>query len=151
MSETRTAAPAKTPSARLAQVRSASVGLVLMLIIEFVLGIVYNLYGSMPPAGKSIGLFSNGWLVVHEIMAILVLAAAIDLVIRAMRTGHGRAKAMSWVGLIAVIAAIGAGLGFTRNGDDGASLGMSLAFAVALTCYVLNIVRLPADSSGAGS
>jgi hypothetical protein len=144
MSDTRTADAVVTPAAKLARVRMASLGLVTMLIIEFVLGMVYNLYGTAPTATKAIGLFSNGWLIVHEIMAVLLLAAAVMLVVRAMGTGSGLAKVTSWIGLIAIIAAIGDGIGFTRNGDNGSSLGMSLAFAIALSCYVVNLARLPA-------
>jgi hypothetical protein len=151
MSDTRTAAPATTPAAKLARVKGASIGAVFMLVIQFILGIVYSLYGTMPAAGKSVGLFSNGWLIVHEIMGILLLAAAIQLVVRVMGTDSGFAKAMSWIGLIAIIGAFGAGVSFTRNINNGASLGMSLAFAVALVCYVLNIVRLPWETPGAGS
>lgn len=150
MSDTRTAA-AMTPTAKLARARSQSVGLVFMLIIQFILGIIFNLYGSMPDTGKSFGLFSNGWLIVHEVMGVLLLLAAIGLVAVAMRTGSGLAKATSWIGLLGIIAAIGAGIGFTRSVSNGNSLGMSLAFAVSLTCYVINIVRLPGESPGAGS
>ena len=39
---------------------------------------------------------------------------------------------MSAVGLLAILAAGFAGIGFIGNGADGASLGMSLAFAVSL-------------------
>jgi hypothetical protein len=149
MSETRTAA---TPTAaQLARVRSQSVGLVFMLIIQFILGIIFNLYGSMPDNGKSFGLFSNGWLIVHEIMGVLLLLAAIGLVAAAMATGSGLAKVMSWIGLIGIIAAIGAGIGFTRSVGNGNSLGMSLAFAVSLACYVINVARLPGESPAAGS
>ena len=146
MSDARTAAPAETPgAARLAKtqkVQRASSGLVFMLILEFILGIVYNLYGSMPTSTKSIGLFSNGWLIVHEIMAILLVLAAIQVVVMAMGSGSGLAKVTSWVGLIGIIAAIGAGMSFTRNGAAGASLGMAIAFAVSLACYVVNLTRL---------
>ncbi len=146
MSETRTAT-ATEPTAKLARVRSQSVGLVFMLIIQFVLGIIYNLYGSMPANRKSIGLFSNGWLIVHEIMGVLLLLAAIGLVATAMRSGIGLAKATSWIGLIGIVAAIGAGIGFTRSVGNGNSLGMSLAFAISLACYVINLARLPSGES----
>ena len=49
---------------------------------------------------------------------------------------------MSALGLLAILAAGFAGIGFIGNGDDGASLGMSLAFAVALTAYVVLIFAL---------
>jgi hypothetical protein len=65
----------------------------------------------------------------------------------AMGSGSGLAKGTSWVGLIGIIAAIGAGMSFTRNGASGASLGMAIAFAVSLACYVINLTRLrPAES-----
>jgi hypothetical protein len=147
MSDTRTAGAAVTPPAKLARIRMASLGLVVMLIIEFVFGIVYNLYGTAPTATKAIGLFSNGWLIVHVIMAILLVVAAVMAVVRAMDTSSGLAKATSWIGLIAIIAAIGAGLSFAHDGSNGASLGMSLAFAIALACYVVNLARLPAGES----
>jgi hypothetical protein len=152
MSEARTAAAATTtPAAKLARVKGASIGAVFMLILQFILGILFNLYGNAPASGKSFGLFSNGWLIAHEILGILLLGAAIGLVARSMGTDSGFAKAMSWIGLIAIVVAFGAGVGFTRNVDNGSSLGMSLAFAIALACYVLNIVRLPWETSGAGS
>ncbi|MBV9449661.1 MAG: hypothetical protein JO345_27585 [Streptosporangiaceae bacterium] len=147
MSETRTAAAPTPTAAKLARVRSQSMGLVFMLIIQFILGIIYNLYGSMPADGKSIGLFSNGWLIVHEIMGVLLLLAAIGLVAASMGTSSGLAKATSWIGLIGIIAAIGAGIGFTRSVGNGNSLGMSLAFAIALACYVINLARLPSGES----
>jgi len=134
-----------TPTARLARVRMASVGAVFMLIIQFILGILYNLYGTAPASGKPVGMFSNGWLVVHEIMAVLLVVAGIGLVIRAMGTSSGLAKATTWTGLVAIILAIGAGIGFIRDGASGSSLGMSLAFAIALACYFINVVRLPSE------
>jgi hypothetical protein len=133
-----------TAGAKLARVRQASMGAVFMLIIQFILGIVFNLYGTMPDTGKSFGLFSNGWLIVHEIMGVLLLGAAIGLVVRSMGTSSGLAKATSWIGLVAIILAIGAGVSFTRKVDNGTSLSMSIAFAIALACYVINLFRLPA-------
>ncbi len=148
MSEARTAAPAEAPAeAKLAQIQRASGGLVFMLIVQFILGMVYNLYGTAPTSKKPIGLFSNGWLIVHEIMAVLLVVAAIQLLVVAMGSGSGLAKVTSWVGLIGIIAAIGAGVGFTRNGAAGGSLGMAIAFAVSLACYVINLTRLRAAGS----
>jgi hypothetical protein len=125
------------------RLRMASLGVVSMLILEFILGIVNNLYGATPALGKPIGLFSGGWLAVHVILGILLVLAAIMQVVRAIRAGHQLVLWMSVIGLIAIIAAIGAGVSFTRDGASGASLGMSIAFAVALSCYVVNLVVLP--------
>ena len=135
---TRTAGP--SPASRLARVRMASFGAVTMLIIEFVLGMIYNLYGTAPTASKSIGLFSSPVLALHVVMSILLLVAAVILLVRAIGARHRLTIWMSALGLAGIVAAGFAGLGFTHNGAAGASLGMSLAFAVSLACYVMIIL-----------
>ena len=134
----RTAGPSR--AGRLARVRMASFGAVTMLIIEFILGMIYNLYGTAPTASKSIGLFSSPVLALHVVMSILLLVAAVMLLVRAIGARHRLPIWMSALGLVAIIAAGFAGEGFTRNGAAGASLGMSLAFAVSLACYVMIIL-----------
>ena len=113
-----------------------------MLIIEFILGIAYNLYGTAPTADKSIGLFSSPVLALHVILAILLVIAAVGQLIRAIGTRHRLAIWMSAVGLLGILGAGFAGLGFTSKGAAGASLGMSLAFAVSLACYVVLVFAL---------
>jgi len=135
---TRTAGPSR--ASRLARVRMASFGAVTMLIIEFILGMIYNLYGTAPTASKSIGLFSSPVLALHVVMSILLLVAAVMLLVRAIGARHRLTIWMSALGLAAIVAAGFAGLGFTHNGAAGASLGMSLAFAVSLACYVVIIL-----------
>jgi hypothetical protein len=142
MSETETAAAATTAAASLDRLKGASVGAVFMLVLQFILGIVYNLYG---PAitSKGVGVFSNGWLILHEIMAILLLAVAIRLVLLAFQAKHRVVRLTSSLGLLGVVLAIGAGVSFLNSGAGGASLGMSLAFSLALACYVINLMVLP--------
>jgi len=155
MSDTHTATHAagsrgRTPASRLARLRISSLGAAIMLIIEFILGIVYNLYGTAPTADKSIGLFSSPVLALHVILAILLVIAALGQLIRAIGTRHRLAIWMSAVGLLGILGAGFAGLGFTSKGAAGASLGMSLAFAVSLACYVVLVFALappPASST----
>ena len=141
----RTAGPSR--AGRLARVRMASFGAVTMLIIEFILGMIYNLYGTAPTASKSIGLFSSPVLALHVVMSILLLVAAVMLLVRAIGARHRLPIWMSALGLVAIIAAGFAGEGFTRNGAAGASLGMSLAFAVSLACYVVIILASASPST----
>jgi len=149
MSETHTATPAAGPTqaSRLVRLRMSSLGLVTMLIIEFILGIIYNLYGTAPTAAKSVGMFSSPVLALHVILGILLLIAGIGQLIRAVGTRHRLAVIMSAVGLLGVLGAFFAGLGFIGNGAAGASLGMSLAFAVALAASVVLVFALPSPSS----
>jgi hypothetical protein len=157
MSETHTAttsgrrAAGQDPAARVARLRMSSLGLVVMLIIEFILGMIYNLYGTAPTSTKSIGLFSSPDLALHVILGILLFIAALVQVIRAVGARHALSIWLSAVGLLSIIGAGFAGLGFTGSGANGASLGMSLAFAVALACYVVLVFALPPSAAAASS
>lgn len=127
---------------RLTRLRMSSLGLVSMLIIQFILGMIYNLYGTAPTSAKSVGMFSSPVLALHVILFFLLVIAAVAQLIRAVGTRHPLTLWMSALGLLAILAAGFAGIGFTGNGDAGASLGMSLAFAVALAAYVVLVFAL---------
>jgi uncharacterized membrane protein HdeD (DUF308 family) len=148
MSQTHTAAPAgQDQAARLARLRRSNLGILIMLIVQFVLGMIYNLYGTAPTSTKSIGLFSSPDLALHVILGILLLLAAVGQLVQAIRARHAPSLWLSAVGLVSILGAGFAGLGFTGSGAAGASLGMSLAFAVALACYVFLVFALPSSSS----
>jgi hypothetical protein len=125
----------------------ASFGAVTMLIIEFILGMIYNLYGTAPTATKSIGLFSSPVLALHVIVAILLLIAAVMLLVRAIGTRHRLTIGLSVLGLVGILAAGFAGLAFTSKGAAGPSLGMSLAFAVSLASYIVIILMIPSSTT----
>jgi hypothetical protein len=149
MSQTHTVtgAAGQTQASRLARLRLSSLGLVTMLILEFILGIVYNLYGTAPTSTKSIGLFSSPVLALHVVLAILLVIAAVMQLIRAIGARHRLTIWMSAIGLLGILAAGFAGLGFTGSGAAGASLGMSLAFAVSLAAYVVLVFALAPSST----
>jgi hypothetical protein len=153
MSETHTTARVTGPAqaSRLVRLRLSSLGTVIMLILEFILGIIYNLYGTAPTSAKSIGLFSSPDLALHVILGILLFIAALGQLIRAITVRHPLSIWMSAAGLLGILGAGFAGLGFAGSGASGASLGMSLAFAVALACYVVLVFALPSSASSAGS
>jgi hypothetical protein len=155
MSETHTAtsrrhAAGQDRTERLARLRRSSLGAVVMLIVQFILGMIYNLYGTAPTSTKSIGLFSSPDLALHVILGILLFLAAIGSLVQALRVRHSLSIWLSAVGLLSILGAGLAGLGFAGSGAAGASLGMSLAFAVALACYVILVFALPSSAS-AGS
>jgi heme A synthase len=129
---------------QLERVRMASFGALTMLILQFVLGTAYNLYGTAPTAKKSVGLFSSPLLAIHVILGILLIIAAAFLVFRAAqaRAGSGAVLAASILALLAILAAAGDGSAFANNGDNGASLGMAIGTAIAMLCYAANLVIL---------
>jgi hypothetical protein len=127
---------------KLTRLRGSSIGLVAMLVIMFILGMIYNLYGTAPTSKKSIGLFSSPTIALHVILGLLLFLAAVAQLIRAIGARHSLTIWLSAVGLVSIIGAGFAGLGFAGSGAASASLGMSLAFALALVCYVALLVVL---------
>jgi hypothetical protein len=153
MSETHATARAagQAQASRLVRLRLSSLGAVIMLIVQFVLGIVYNLYGTAPTSTKSVGLFSSPDLALHVILGILLFIAALGQLIRAIAVRHPLSIWLSAVGLLSILGAGFAGLGFAGSGASSASLGMSLAFAVALACYVVLVFALPSSAPPSSS
>ncbi|MBV9855668.1 MAG: hypothetical protein JOY82_14340 [Streptosporangiaceae bacterium] len=142
MSTTTTRETGRAGGQQAERIGRASFGLVMMLIIQFVLGTAYGLYGTAPTARKSIGIFSSPLLAVHVVFGILLILAAIDLLVRAIRAKIQVAVITSVTGLLSIIAAAAAGSAFTRDGAIGASMGMAVATAVALACYAINLRAL---------
>ncbi len=124
------------------RIRMASFGALTMLIIQFVLGTAYSLYGTAPASGKSVGMFSSPLLAVHVILGILLVIAAIMLVVRAVQARHAPSIATTVAGLLVILGAFGAGSSFTKDGSNGASLAMAVLAAVAMLCYAANLVIL---------
>jgi heme A synthase len=127
----------------LERVRMASFGALTMLILQLVLGAAYNLYGTAPTAAKSVGMFSSPLLAIHVIVGILLIVAAAVLVFRAVQAKAGAVLTASVIGLVAILAAAGAGSSFAHDGANGASLGMAIGTAVAMLCYAANLVIIP--------
>ena len=74
------------------------------------------------------------------IVALVLLGASISALVRAIRAR--RVIVPTAIGLAAVLAAATAGATFTSTQNNGASLVMALAAAVALVSYVAVIFHL---------
>jgi heme A synthase len=136
--EDRIAVPAKAAN----RIRMASFGALTMLIIQFVLGAAYGIYGTAPTSAKSVGMFSSPLLAVHVILGILLVIAAVMLVVRAVQAKATVVIVTTVVGLLAILGAFGAGSSFTHDGSNGTSLAMTILCAVAMLCYTANLVVL---------
>jgi hypothetical protein len=143
-------APAQ-PGRRLSALRRASLASLVMLIVQFGLGVGVNLYVSLPAAGsggrKISQAFTNGpALALHVVLGLLLVLAAIGLLVQAIMARNGRVIALAVVGLLAILGAAMQGFSFVHKSTNAASMGMAVATAVAMLCYVavLFIVREPA-------
>jgi hypothetical protein len=130
-------ATAEDPARTMARLTGSSMGALVMLIIQFVLGVGVNLY--IHPAKGGIGkAFSNGpLLALHAVLGLLLILAAIDLLVRAIMARHRAVIVASAVGLLAIVGAAFNGIGFLKNGQNGQSMGMAVATAVAMLSYAV--------------
>ena len=147
-----TTASAGLPARQLRSLRGASFGALVMLIAQFAIGAVVNLYATVPAADKGSGFFgaigkalSNGpaSLAAHAGLGLLIVVAAVALVIRAVMARHTPTIVVSVIGLLAIVAAAVYGARFVSDGGPAsASLAMALAAAVAMLCYGISLFVL---------
>lgn len=138
----RTAAAA---APRLVALRANCTSAGVLLITEFALGAGVNLYVVLPGHGSFLPtVFSSAALAAHAIVGVLLLAAAIGALVRALRVRRG--VVFTSTGLAAVLAAWIAGAVFVSDQGKGASLSMALATAVAMLCYLAAVFSLRAPA-----
>jgi hypothetical protein len=132
---------AASSTGRLNALRGNCMGAAVLLIIQFAIGIAVNLYVTVPQ-GKSFfsAVFGSATLAAHAIVALVLLGAAIAALVRAIRART--AVVLTSLGLAAILVAAASGSSFVGDGSNGSSLGMALATAVALFCYVAAVFRL---------
>src|SRR5215472_17458737 len=133
---------ARTTESRQTGLRRASLAILIVLIIQFALGIGVNLYVTLPNAGDPGhgSWFSNGpLLAMHAAIGMFLILAAIFVVVRAIMARNATLIVTSVPGLMAIVLAAFFGSGFTKNLTDGYSLGMAVAFAAALACYIIGL------------
>jgi hypothetical protein len=145
MSTIRSSETAQASAPRVTRIWTASYALVLMLIIQYALGIAYNLYGTAPTATKKVGAFSSPLLAIHVIMGLLLIITSIYLVVISIKSRNNLAVLTSFLGMLSLIAAGVSGSSFSENGKVGWSMAMGMTTAVALLCYVLNMRVLRAN------
>jgi hypothetical protein len=144
---------------RTGMMRRTSLGMAIGLLVQYGLGMVVNLYVTVPRQDEGGGFLTaigralaNGpvALGVHTALGLLLIVGAVSLVIRAVAARQRAAACLSAVGLLAILGAAASGTGFVNSDSDGASLAMALLTGVALLCYVIN-TYLPGRAAGGGS
>jgi quinol-cytochrome oxidoreductase complex cytochrome b subunit len=139
---------------RIGGLRANALAAVVMLLIQYSLGVSVNLY-STPPAGDAGKSLFAGFtsavgdgpllLSLHALLGTLLLITASAALARSLRLGATPPIALTGVALLVIVAAWLAGSEFVGHMKNGASLAMALATAVAILCYALVIFLV--DSS----
>jgi hypothetical protein len=153
MTGSQTTAPsaARKMASREAGLRQASLAILIVLIVQFALGIGVNLYVTLPAAGHPghASWFGNGTLLaLHAALGMFLILAAIFVLVRAIVARKVTLIVTSAAGLVAILLAAFFGSGFTDKLTDGYSLGMAMAFAAALACYAIGLFAAMTGRSG---
>jgi len=137
---------------QLAALRGNTFGALAMLIVQFAIGIVVNLYAIIPAKDKGSGTFgaigralTNGpaSLATHAGLGLLIVLAAVALVVRSIVTRHTAGIVLSVIGLAGIVSAALNGARFVADGGPAsASLAMALSTAVAMLCYAIGLLVL---------
>lgn len=136
---------------RLAGLSDATLAALVMLVIEYALGMWLNLHGGLPVAARGRGLAGavaasitqgSAPLAIHALLGLLLLVSAASIVIRAIVAGAAAAVVLSSAGLLAVIVAAASGAHFIAAPAEATSLAMAVATAVALLLFGLILYLL---------
>lgn len=134
-------------TAGLAWVRRGSLAVLVLLVVEYGIGMYVNLYTTIPRADHGHGLGSaiaNGpaALSIHAVIGLLVGLGAVGVLVQAVIARHLGATASSAAGLFALAFASVTGASFTSSGHPADSMGMSVLTGVGLLCYAANLYLL---------
>jgi hypothetical protein len=119
---------------------------VVLLLIEFGLGVSVNLYAKLPASdhGKGMlpafgGAVAGGPVVLalHALLGTVLLAGSIAALVRAILIRRPVLLGLAGVALLSIVGAWISGSRFVATMANGASLTMALATAVSVLCYVL--------------
>jgi hypothetical protein len=124
----------------------------IVLVFQFGLGMILNLFIPVPPADEHAGFIKEVrtaplGLTLHALLGTLLICAAIVLVTGAIRAKDRLMIAFAATGLVAIIGAFAAGELFVRDGRNGVSLSMALLTGVALVSYASALARAKASSA----
>jgi hypothetical protein len=143
----RVASGKHTRRMELEAVRQVSLAALIMLVIQYGLGISLNLYIAVPASDAHAGIMreiANGpvMLTLHALLGLALIGTALVLLFRAIRLEDRVTAVLAAAGLTAIGGAFASGEIFVRNGQNGASLAMALLTAVALLCYIGALTRV---------
>jgi hypothetical protein len=143
------------PAGQLDILRRMSLGMALALLVQYALGMVVNLYVTLPARDQGGGIltavgraFANGpaAVAIHAGLGLLLIVGSINLVVRSAQSRH---RALIWLSSVSLLSILGAalnGAAFVNSGDNGPSLGMAMLTAVALACLVISLYVLGSPS-----
>jgi hypothetical protein len=126
--------------------RANSFSVVVLLLMEFGLGISVNLFAKLPASDHGRGMLPGFGsavtggpvvLALHALLGTFLLAGGIAALVRAILIRRPLLLGLTSVAFLSIVVAWISGSRFVGTMDNGASLSMALATAVSIQCYVL--------------
>ena len=133
------------------RLRIASLISLILLLIEYGLGMGVNIFVTVPSADQGAGTFaaigkamSNGpaGLAAHAGLGLLLIINVIAVLVVSLRARPRSLVIPSAVAVLCVIGAASAGAGFVGNGKNSATMSMAMLTGVAILCYAVNLFVL---------
>jgi len=133
---------------KLARVRRGSLAVLVLIVVEYAIGMYVNLYVAVPRADHAHGVGSAiangpGTLSIHAVIGFLLGLGAVAVLVQAIMARHLPAIAFSAAGLFVLAVASAMGASFTSSGRPADSMGMSVLTGAGLLCYAANLYLLP--------
>lgn len=126
-------------------VKKQSLGMVVGLSLQYLLGIVNNLYVQFPDTKSEEVIWKFAWsqitIALHIILGVGLIAGAIALVVASYKNKLKSWLLPAWAGLISVLAAFIFGALFVDFQNDAYSLLMAVFFITAIFSYVWGIYK----------
>jgi hypothetical protein len=129
---------------RVRGLRANTLAGLVMLLVEYGLGIWTNLYAQLPPSGDGKATFAAFGdavghapvgLALHALLGTLLIVTAVSVVVRAALVRQTPLIVIGCVALVAILAAWLSGSTFVGDAANGASFSMALATGVAILGY----------------
>jgi hypothetical protein len=133
-------------AARMTGLRANSFAAIVILLIEYGLGVWVSLYGHLPASDQGVSIATGfaqavsegpAGLSIHAVLGAILVISAVTAVVRAALVRRPVMVGATAVGLAAIVAAALSGAGFVGDGSDGASMSMAVAAGVAIGAYAL--------------
>jgi len=131
---------------RVRGLRANSFAAVVILLVEYGLGIWVNLYGQLPASdhGASVATgFARAiykgpvGLSVHALLGVILIVSALTAVVRAVLVRRPALIGATGVGLVAIVMAAFSGASFVGDASSSSSMGMAVAAGVAMAAYAV--------------
>jgi hypothetical protein len=140
----------RDPGSQAKEGAGASLRFVIAILIQYGLGVGYNLYGTAPTAKKSLDYFSSPLLALHVILGTLIVLTGIYMVVLSVRSRIRIAVILSSLAWVCVIGAWASGNEFIQKGQSGFSMSMAMFAGAAILFAVIN-VKILSDAANSSA